>query len=552
MVSVWGFLRGFFVKSPPWFIAVAITAVMLAAMQVIYVNQRQPAPPDDGFTVRQLQHEPEELAEIPEPPPPPRTPFDNDQLLELVSVDIDLIVPDQPRDLTVDVGDPTSDEAWGDPGDSSTGMGVGEGGHRSSHVNPVSGPARGPGNGGKIRPGQLPNGPTAKTEEAVLEGMRWLVRHQNPDGSWGIDALASVCQREGPCVTPQETYSSHYNEGLTGLALLAFLGAGIGHDSKIELVDPVRGVRCELGDVVKRGLWWLKDRQKPDGSFSDGKPFLYNEALATLALCEAYGLSKNRFWRKPAQNAVDFLVRAQKPAPGGKGKWGWRYAPYEPPMTTAPTDPRNEGVVDPSESDVSVTCWAVMALKSAQRAGLVVPESALQGGLAYVKWTTGGDGLVGYVDPSGAGQSVGGQNDHYTYHVASMSSLGACVRIFVERDANDAFLPLAAKQIVKDLPTVTKDQLSVDYYYWYYGSLALNQFDGPDSPKHTGKFWEPWNKAMVASLLELQDRHEKSCTRGGWLVPDRWCYTGGPLYATALNVLTLEVYYRYPNALGGK
>jgi hypothetical protein len=34
---------------------------------------------------------------------------------------------------------------------------------------------------------------------------------------------------------------------------------------------------------------------------------------------------------------------------------------------------------------------------------------------------------------------------------------------------------------------------------------------------------------------------------------DRWGnYSGaGPLYNTAINVLTLEVYYRYENAFGG-
>jgi len=47
-----------------------------------------------------------------------------------------------------------------------------------------------------------------------------------------------------------------------------------------------------------------------------------------------------------------------------------------------------------------------------------------------------------------------------------------------------------------------------------------------------------------------QDQTERACSNGGWLVPDRWCYAGGPIYATALNVLTLEVYYRYANAFG--
>jgi hypothetical protein len=99
---------------------------------------------------------------------------------------------------------------------------------------------------------------------------------------------------------------------------------------------------------------------------------------------------------------------------------------------------------------------------------------------------------------------------------------------------------------------VSKDGLSVDYYYWYYASMALNQVDGPDAPKKSGKYWPAWNKAMVDAVLGLQDKTKGACSNGGWMVPDRWSLDhGGPLYATALNVLTLEVYYRYENAFGG-
>ena len=56
---------------------------------------------------------------------------------------------------------------------------------------------------------------------------------------------------------------------------------------------------------------------------------------------------------------------------------------------------------------------------------------------------------------------------------------------------------------------------------------------------------------MVDAVLGLQDHKERACTNGGWMVPDRWSYDGGPIYTTALNVLSLEVYYRYENAFGG-
>ena len=102
--------------------------------------------------------------------------------------------------------------------------------------------------------------------------------------------------------------------------------------------------------------------------------------------------------------------------------------------------------------------------------------------------------------------------------------------------------------------TVSEDKLSIDYYYWYYASLALNQFDGPDSPRASGKYWNPWNEALVPVLLELQDQTavDDDCSRGGWIVPDRWSYQGGALYSTSMAVLTLEVYYRFANAFGSK
>ena len=56
-----------------------------------------------------------------------------------------------------------------------------------------------------------------------------------------------------------------------------------------------------------------------------------------------------------------------------------------------------------------------------------------------------------------------------------MGALGMCVRTFVEKNIDDPMLDLSATRLLKDLPAVSKNKLSIDYYYWYYGSLALNQ-----------------------------------------------------------------------------
>jgi hypothetical protein len=362
------------------------------------------------------------------------------------------------------------------------------------------------------------------------------------------------CDPATPCLDSKIAVSDHYDEGLTSLAVLAFLGAGFSHTSKLDLVDSEHGRRYRAGEVVKKGLQWLRDRQNPDGSFSRDRAFLYNEALATMALSEAYGMTGAKYWREPAQRGVDFLVGAQRPSPASSSsKWGWRYGSrddVEKEIGSA-TDPERMRLL--YDADTSVTTWCVMALKSAELSKLTVAPGSLAGALDFARFVTADDGGVGYLDRASAGASLAGPySEAFLYHPTTMCALGMCIRIFAAHDPSDPILDRSASKLVQDLPVVTKDGRSVDYYYWYYGSLALNQLDGPDSPRKTGKYWDRWNKAMVDSLLSLQDLSQRTCRDGGFLVNDRWAAASGAgaIYSTAMSVLTLEVYYRYPNAFG--
>src|SRR5262249_29286649 len=143
------------------------------------------------------------------------------------------------------------------------------------------------GGGGKKGRG----GATQGTEKAVLDGLRWLCRHQNPDGSWSPTTLNERCPCDDPMYNPKTAYTKNFDEGLTGMALLCFLGAGLSHDSKQDIVDTAMAKRYKAGEVVKNGLQWLCKKQNPEGSFSTGRPFMYNEALACMAVAEAYGLT---------------------------------------------------------------------------------------------------------------------------------------------------------------------------------------------------------------------------------------------------------------------
>ncbi|HET6201578.1 MAG TPA: prenyltransferase/squalene oxidase repeat-containing protein [Planctomycetota bacterium] len=540
------------VRNSPWMvIAVMLHVVLIAVMSVVYIHHARQKEEASPTTVAVAA--PKEMQEdLVEPPQViDRKAIPKNEQAEIVEYERDIFIPhseQQPdEDLTQEAGDPDSLTNLPSGASGGTAMGVGGAGHYSKGVSPFS--SRRPGTGQAAR-GRAA-GATQGTEKAVLEGLRWLLRHQNPDGSWDVESLNDRCIPESRCLRADAPVSSlKVSEGLTALSLLAFLGAGYSNESKQDVVDTVKAKRHRVGEAVKNGLQWLAKRQKADGSFSADRPFLYNEALATLALAEAYGVTQNRYWRDYAQKGVDFLVAAQRPNPNGQGLWGWRYAPRAEVEKRIAEDPSYDKK-ELHDSDISVTGWVVMALKSADLSGLKVPPEVYDGAMEFTKFVTGTNGQVGYLDARQAGLKVSGVNDHYTYHPATMSALAACARIFGKKDPTDPFFDLAAKQMIADLPAVTKDQLSIDYYYWYYGSLALNQLDGPDSPRKTGKFWGPWNRAMTEAVLGLQEKEERSCRRGGWIVGDRWCYAGGPIYSTAINVLTLEVFYRYENAFGG-
>jgi len=190
----------------------------------------------------------------------------------------------------------------------------------------------------------------------VMEaGLAWLARHQAPSGSWST-RLAKRCGTE-PCFSPEEAHE-HFDSGLTGLALLAFLRAGHLPGGTLEFVDPQTKSIVKTGDVVLRGLESLRKRQATSGEFYKlPRVFVYNEALALLAMVEAYALTKDVKWKDSAQRGANALVGAQRPNPYGSGWWGWHYSPRW-----------EVSEAEMGNADTSATGWCVVALAAAHAA----------------------------------------------------------------------------------------------------------------------------------------------------------------------------------------
>src|SRR6185503_12327799 len=296
--------------------------------------------------------------------------------------------------------------------------------------------------------------------------------------------------------------------GVTSLSVLAFLGAGYTQLSKDEFPDPQRpGQMLKFGEVVKKGLQYLLGVQDPEKCVNTHHTkVMYDHAIAALALSEAYGMTASLPLKEPAQKALDFLIAAQNP---GKG---WRY--------TAKS----------GDSDTSVTGWAVMALKSADLADLNFPrEAAYAGAVAWLNDVTSKDGYmpVGYAALPGAGGEP-----HPT-----MTAVGVYSRIVLQKRKSEPALA-GANLLAADLPEANLNR--IDFNYWYFGTAALFQYDGPDGP-----LWKKWNEPLKNALVPTQKTAQDGCANGSWSSLSRWGDQGGRVWATAINALTLETYYRY-------
>ncbi len=332
-------------------------------------------------------------------------------------------------------------------------------------------------------------GGTVQSEKAVQEGLAWIARHQRQDGGWSLDT-SNECQGDG-C---PDAIAAESDTAATGLALLPMLGAGHTHTQP--------GL---YQGTIKAGLEWLTAHQIESGELYTGGGFnyrMYSHAIATLALCEAYGVSKDEKLRPYAQRAIDFIMESQDPVTGG-----WRYFPGQ-------------------AGDTSVFGWMMFALRSARLAGLHLSKEVLVNCRLYL------DRVV-----------AGGKKSLYAYIPGqgpknTMTAEALLCRQYLGWGREHPSMVSGVGQVMADLDQTAAFDRNI--YYWYYATQLLHNMQG--------KLWKKWNPKVRDTLVAMQV-HGKGCDRGSWHhslpMPDQWGRRVGRLYVTTMSVLTLEVYYRY-------
>ncbi|HEY4760662.1 MAG TPA: prenyltransferase/squalene oxidase repeat-containing protein, partial [Thermoguttaceae bacterium] len=329
------------------------------------------------------------------------------------------------------------------------------------------------------------HGATSETELAVRAALKWLANNQAPDGRW-IASEHGGGQELGIQGRNRQNAGRSADTGITGLALLSFLAAGHTHQ------------QSPYSDNVRRGLEYLMRIQARDGNLGGNGAafeFMYCHAMAACALSEAYGMTHDSRLEKAVRRAIDFTIAAQDPRGGG-----WRYKPGDP-------------------GDTSQLGWQLMALKSAELAGIPLPASTRNGIIRFLQSVSYGThgGLASYRP----GERIS----------RAMTAEALVCRQFLGIAREHPACNEAGDYLLGELPGsgIAND------YYWYYATLGMYQLQG--------SHWEQWNEALRTTLVDRQVK--EGPLAGSWNTDTLWGSYGGRVYTTAIAALTLEVYYRF-------
>ncbi|MCZ7648346.1 MAG: terpene cyclase/mutase family protein [Planctomycetota bacterium] len=302
-------------------------------------------------------------------------------------------------------------------------------------------------------------------EEAIEKGIAFLLSQQNPDGSFGA---------KHPCA-------------LTGLSVMACLAAGHTPD------DP------EHGPALRRALQYALSQMRDDGYLGlNDNSRMYGHGVCTLMLVEAAGMTREEVLERrlieACRRAVKLILEAQAIKKPEAMQGGWRYLPNSP------------------DSDLSLTGWQTMALRSAKNVGVEVPQTAIEAAVSFIRANAHPQGGFGYQ----------GRDDRPALRGIGLLALPAC-GVY---DAPE--LAASTAKMLKDPPQWGKGGFF--YYRTYYAAVGMYQMGD-----------EAWNRffPLVDDALLPNQKPD-----GSW--PEcpgnnEWDYGYG-IYTTSMAVLALAVH----------
>jgi hypothetical protein len=321
-----------------------------------------------------------------------------------------------------------------------------------------------------------------EVDAAVQRGIAFLISRQRKDGS--------ITERE-------------YDTTMTSLALMALASTGV-----------TPSTPGPSGEVARNGLSFVlgPERQDESGYFgqADGSR-MYGHGITTLMLAELLGMGSNAtqdsLIEARCQRAIDLTLSAQQKSKPLQYRGGWRYTP------------------DSNDSDLSVSVWHLMALRSAKNDGLEVPAEAIERAIAYLRRS-----YSVRLDASGQPTETSGGfcylPDNRTATFAMTSAGLLAMQVCGEYESP---LVEGAADWLLEHPPKWNDRFF--FYGTYYYAQGMYQ--------RGGRHAETAGRTVRELLLPRQD------SEGAWVAPGGEEQGAGKTYATSLAILSLSVNYHY-------
>ena len=336
----------------------------------------------------------------------------------------------------------------------------------------------------------------ATTEAAVMKVLWYLKAHQSTDGSWkgGQSTLAN-----------------------TALGVLTYLAHG-------EYPNSPSPYKNDFGPVVQMAVDYLCQQVNQNGDHVtmngvDGNEYAF--LIATYALCEAYGMTKNPNCKDAAYVCLDRIVKGQS-ATGG---WDYKINPNS------------------TRDDMSFAGWALQALKAGKMAGLHPEglENCIKKAVHCLQTRNFKNGGFNY--------TAGGNPTGLTATgclAMQLLGFGSKPEVTQALDYMRDWQPAFESSMLSG-----KGQGAAPQYYCYYATQCKYQAGMKQGATKADEMtWQKWNAAMKklypASIIDdgmTQDHTGKDHKQGHFENHD--AHTSRPIMDTCLAALQLMVYYRY-------
>ena len=317
----------------------------------------------------------------------------------------------------------------------------------------------------------------------------------------------AVAKAIGYLLTKQRDDGAILDKGhettMTALSIMAMASVGT------QPSDPSRE-----GQAMQRALAFVlqADRADDKGYFGnkDGSR-MYGHGIITLMLTEMLGMGatseQDRQIHDCCQKAIDVILSSQKERKPTHHRGGWRYNP------------------NAADSDLSVSVWQVMALRSAKNDGLAVPASAIADAVEYLKRS-----YASPLDRNGLPSSKASgfcYEPHQNSPTFTMTAAGL-LAMQVCGEYESPLVAGAADWLLARPPKWTERFCSYGTYYYAQG---MHQRGGEHA--------ETARQLVQAMLLE------KQADDGSWTAANGEEKNHGVVYTTSMAILSLSVKYHY-------